>query len=355
MLAVSQSAGNPLLCFCSDRLLVSADFGYSFAGAKHEVTAQVMLGVYLVLIVVLLLNLLIAVLSVEHAKVYEDIDKEFAFTQTKAALRMRQKVIKHTLPPPLNLLQAPSSLCSMRGDYVNSGRRTAWLCWSVLAQPSIVVMETVLCCLVMVAAALQVSELPFVKRKERMAVPGMNMINPEGRWFKFWLRLFYLVGVLLMPLVLILLLPLLLQLPLRLMLGMNLPWLTFDGERTAMTPKDSRRLRHKHWPDDEKWDELIGDVVSEVFSTAEVEDGTVNPLRLNTEGRTRWLCERSLQSTRIEAETKEEVAKIDGAMKEKVAQLKDRMDSQHAETNAKLEEVKAMVAKLVELQQAAAR
>ena len=103
----------------------------------------------------------------------------------------------------------------------------------------------------------------------------------------------------------------------------------------------------------------------EVFSTAEVEDGTVNPLRLNSEGRTRWLCERSLQSARVEAETKAEVAKVDakvdqltemarmdGAMKEKVAQLEDRLDSQHAETNAKLDEMKAMVAKLVELQPA---
>ena len=209
----------------------------------------------------------------------------------------------------------------------------------------------------------------------------LEKVNPEGPWFKPLLGVGFIVlgPLVIAPLFMIPMALSVLKLQLRLVLGMDLPsgTLTFDDICTSMTPEDCRSLRQKHWLDDEKWAELIRSVVSEVFSTAEVEDGTVNPLRLNSEGRMRWLCERSLQSTRGEAETKAEVAKIDGVMKEKVAQLEDRMDSQHAETNAKVErvetkveamdakldrvmaqqsddmrEVRAMIAQLVELQRA---
>jgi hypothetical protein len=69
-------------------------------------------------------------------------------------------------------------------------------------------------------------------------------------------------------------------------------------------------------------------VVGEVFSTAEVDDGTANPLRLNSEGRMRWLCERTLQS-----------ARNDAAIVEKVA----LMESQHVQSSAKLDEMKVDV------------
>ena len=52
---------------------------------------------------------------------------------------------------------------------------------------------------------------------------------------------------------------------------------------------------------------LIGRV-SEVFSTAEVKDDTVNPLRLNSGSL--WLCERSLQSTRMDGDTKKKVSEL---------------------------------------------
>jgi hypothetical protein len=76
------------------------------------------------------------------------------------------------------------------------------------------------------------------------------------------------------------------------------------------------------------WADLIGAVVGEVFSTAEVDDGTANPLRLNSEGRMRWLCERTLQS-----------ARNDAAIVEKVA----LMESQHVQSSAKLDEMKTDV------------
>lgn len=86
-------------------------------------------GLYLVLVIVLLLNLLIAVLSSEHAKVDQSVGKEFALTQASTVLRMRERVHTHTLPPPLNLLQIPGTLCNgvgAKGD----GRQVAWFCWA---------------------------------------------------------------------------------------------------------------------------------------------------------------------------------------------------------------------------------
>ena len=49
-----------------------------------------------------------------------------------------------------------------------------------------------------------------------------------------------------------------------------------------------------HWSKKE-WDELIGSVMSQVFATAEVDDSTTHPLRLNSQGRMRWLCDRTMQ------------------------------------------------------------
>jgi hypothetical protein len=39
-------------------------------------------------------------------------------------------------------------------------------------------------------------------------------------------------------------------------------------------------------------------VVDEVFGTAEVDEGTVNPTHLNLANRTRWLCEQTMRSNK---------------------------------------------------------
>ena len=39
-------------------------------------------------------------------------------------------------------------------------------------------------------------------------------------------------------------------------------------------------------------------MVDEVFGTAEVDEGTVNPTHLNLANRTRWLCEQTMRSNK---------------------------------------------------------
>jgi hypothetical protein len=109
-------------------------------------------------------------------------------------------------------------------------------------------------------------------------------------------------------------------------------------------------------------------VVGEVFSTAEVDDGTANPLRLNSEGRMRWLCERTLQSARNDGELRQTVAQQEDKMEKRLERTKemieerlelteDMMEKRMERTDAKVdsigaqvEEMRSMIAQLVALQ-----
>jgi hypothetical protein len=163
---------------------------YSFTGAEHKLAAHIMYGAYLMLIGVLVLNLIIALLGAELPEA-SDIDKEFDFTQTKATLRMRERVDGHELPPPLNLLQVPTTLWDWwtGQDWRRGGQRVAWLCWSVLALPVLIVMYFVVGSLFCVAAAFQVGEMPSVKEGIRWQVPLIEKLNPQGPWFKLLMGL----------------------------------------------------------------------------------------------------------------------------------------------------------------------
>jgi hypothetical protein len=178
------------------------------------------------------LNLLIALLSAEHAEVYEDIDKEFAFTQTKATLRMQERVDNHELPPPLNLLQLPTTLWgALRSQSSSSGhQRVGWLCWSVLALPVVNALSIVAVVLWCVAMAVQAREMPFYKRGDRFPAPLIDKLNPQGRWFRLWFGLgmgvFYpLLWVVIVPPLVMLTLP---WLPCRILFCMKLKCLTFE-------------------------------------------------------------------------------------------------------------------------------
>ena len=214
------------------------DSNYSFAGADHDVAAYAMYGAYLMLTSVLVLNLLIAILSAEHAQVYEDIEKEFAFTQAKATLRMQARVDKHELPPPLNLLQVPSTLWSgLRGrGWGGGGQRAAWLCWSMLALPVLVALSWVACLLLDIAVSLQIGAFPMVKEGIRFPVPLLIQLNPRGPWYKFLLGLYFgvLSPVLVEPLTKFL--PAVLRLPVlpcKILLGMDVG-LTFEVRCTHL-------------------------------------------------------------------------------------------------------------------------
>lgn len=64
-----------------------------------------MLAVYLVVMVILLLNLLIAVLSTAHTEVYKNAEKEFHLARAKLILQSSRAVARRRLPPPLNLVK----------------------------------------------------------------------------------------------------------------------------------------------------------------------------------------------------------------------------------------------------------
>ena len=100
------------------------DFNFDFEEAELKAEAKLMFGSFLVLVIVLLMNLLIAVLSTEHARVSEDIDKEFGFTQASTILRHQMRVKTHVLPPPLNLW-VPAS---WRGASGGRGERKTRTC-----------------------------------------------------------------------------------------------------------------------------------------------------------------------------------------------------------------------------------
>jgi hypothetical protein len=85
-----------------------------------------------------------------------------------------------------------------------------------------------------------------------------------------------------------------------------------------LTPEQARAIRRKHWPD-EQWNDIIGSVVDEVFGMAEVDEGTLNPQRLNSANRTRWLCERTMRSDKRIGEMAEQqqmmMEKLDALIK----------------------------------------
>ncbi|CAM9931417.1 unnamed protein product, partial [Ectocarpus sp. 13 AM-2016] len=62
--------------------------------------------VYMVIMAVVLLNLLIAVLSTAHSKVYDNADKEFHLARAKLIYQSARVVTHRRPPPPLNLVKA---------------------------------------------------------------------------------------------------------------------------------------------------------------------------------------------------------------------------------------------------------
>ena len=74
------------------------EFIYSF-------WATLLIVLYLIIMTIILLNLLIAVLSTEHAKVDERSDREFSVSKVRMMKLYRSVVENDLLPPPFNLVQ----------------------------------------------------------------------------------------------------------------------------------------------------------------------------------------------------------------------------------------------------------
>jgi hypothetical protein len=80
-------------------------------------------------------------------------------------------------------------------------------------------------------------------------------------------------------------------------------------------------------------------------------------LRLNSEGRMRWLCERTLQSARADGQLAQSLSSRRAGWRtgwrsgwRTEERLKQVVAQQVARTNAKLEEMSSMIAQLVALQ-----
>lgn len=127
------------------------DFNYDFTGASHRRTAYVMFGLFLGLVLILMVNLLIAVLSTEHAKVEAQLEKEFVMKRASRLLTLKREVATHHLPPPLNLLQI---WC---GDGFR--KRVAWVCWLLLAVPVIQTIKNFIYAVAGILLALQPKRL----------------------------------------------------------------------------------------------------------------------------------------------------------------------------------------------------
>ena len=103
-------------------------------------------------------------------------------------------------------------------------------------------------------------------------------------------------------------------------------------QKTELTTEQARTLRRKHWPD-QLWDGLIASVVDDVFSTGEVDKGTMHRAHLNSANRMRWLCERTMRSDMRMGEISEQqkglkakVEEVMGQQKEMIAQQKATME-----------------------------
>jgi hypothetical protein len=117
-----------------------------------------------------------------------------------------------------------------------------------------------------------------------------------------------------------------LRLLLCLLLGFkNLGCLTFDETR-ADSAQDQLEVLRAHWSAEE-WAELIGGAMSQIFATAEVDDSTTNPLRLNSQGRMRWLCDRTMQlNGKVDTMDRALNGKVD-TMERELTELKKTMNT----------------------------
>lgn len=78
--------------------------------AAYGDAVTALLVIYLVIMAVMLLNLLIAVLSTEHAKVDERSDREFSVSKVRVIKLYRRVVDQEVLPAPFNLVQLALAL-----------------------------------------------------------------------------------------------------------------------------------------------------------------------------------------------------------------------------------------------------
>ena len=95
---------------------------------KHlftEAVGYILFGVYHVIVVIVLLNLLIAMMSNSYQHVHDNQDVEWKVARTKVWLSYFDE--GSTLPPPFNLIPTPKTLCKLASWFCSCGaKRTGW-------------------------------------------------------------------------------------------------------------------------------------------------------------------------------------------------------------------------------------
>jgi hypothetical protein len=96
-----------------------------FTGASYELTAELFLISYLVMMSLALLNLLITLLMKRYDEVSETMEKQYAFVRASTVYEHQGSVLDNELPPPFNLLQL-----------VHPDRgKLAWVVWLTVWTP----------------------------------------------------------------------------------------------------------------------------------------------------------------------------------------------------------------------------
>lgn len=101
--------------------------------SRYKSVATVLLLVYLIIITIVLLNLLIAVLSTEHAEVQEHADQEYKVLKARLINHYQLVVQEDLLPAPFNIVQLPF------GWHGVAKRRVGYVAFWLVVGPAAVV------------------------------------------------------------------------------------------------------------------------------------------------------------------------------------------------------------------------
>ena len=155
------------------------DFSYDFEGAKHATAAYVMFGCFLGFVLILMMNLLIAVLTAEHAKVESDLKNEFALKRARMLVRLSSRLETHQLPVPLNILQlGVVSRVILQFGLDDSFRcRVAWISWLVLMTPVLIVVKSFVYMVATVLLSLQPACARFSIMRNKDKLPGLDLVS----------------------------------------------------------------------------------------------------------------------------------------------------------------------------------
>lgn len=86
-------------------MLGDVEFFAIFAGDPYDLVGTVLLGVYLFIVSIMLLNLLVAVLSTSHAQVQDNVAQESKVSKARMIEHYQAMVQSDYLPSPINFVQ----------------------------------------------------------------------------------------------------------------------------------------------------------------------------------------------------------------------------------------------------------